>query len=45
MYAKNDPYKNSFIPRTIPIWNLLPLDTVNSGNTETFKLALSTLSS
>ena len=40
MYAKNDPYKNSFIPRTIPIWNRLPLDTVNSRNTETFKLAL-----
>ena len=45
MYAKNDPYKNSFIPRTIPIWNRLPLDTVNSRNTETFKLALSKLSS
>ena len=45
MYAKNDPYKNSFIPRTIPIWNRLPLDTVNSSNTETFKLALSKLSS
>ena len=45
MYAKNDPYKNSFIPRTIPIWNRLPLDTVNSSNKETFKLALSKLSS
>ena len=45
MYAKNDPCKNSFIPRTIPIWNRLPLDTVNSRNTETFKLALSKLSS
>ena len=41
MYAKNDPYNNSFIP----IWNRLPLDTVNSRNTETFKLALSKLSS
>ena len=45
MYANNYPYKNSFIPRTIPIWNWLPLDTVYSSNTETFKLALSKLSS
>ena len=28
------------IPRTIPIWNRLPLDIVNSNNEETFKLAL-----
>ena len=45
MFAKNDQYKNSFIPRTIPIWNRLPLAIVNSSNTETFKLALSKLSS
>ena len=45
MNDKNDPYKNSFIPRTIPIWNRLPLDIVNSSNTETFKFALSKLSS
>ena len=45
MFAKNDQYKNSFIPRTIPIWNRLPLAIVNSSNTETFKLAISKLSS
>ena len=45
MYAKNDPYKNSFIPRTITIWNRLPLDTVNSSNTDTFKSTIYAISS
>ena len=45
MFTKNDQYKNSFITCIIPIWNRLPLTIVNSSNTETFKLALSKLSS
>ena len=43
MFAKNDQYKNSVVPRAIPIWNRLPLDIANSSNTESFKLALSKL--
>ena len=36
LFAKNDQHMNSFIPRTIPIWNRLSLAIENSSNAETF---------
>jgi len=35
--SSTDAYKYSFFPRTIPLWNKLDSDTVNSNNIEQFK--------
>ena len=32
MLAKKNPLKYSFLPRTIPLWNQLPQDLVNSNS-------------
>ena len=38
--TSTDPYKHSFFPRTIPEWNLLHSDTVNSKTIDQFKSRL-----
>ena len=38
--TSTDPYKHSFFPRTIPEWNLLHSDTVNSETIDQFKSRL-----
>ena len=39
---KKDCYKNTFFPRSIADWNILPENLINISNTETLKQALST---
>ena len=36
-YTRYDALKNSFFPRTIPLWNNLPSSVVSSKTTEEFK--------
>ena len=36
-FAYSDALKNSFFPRTIPLWNSLPSSVVSSKSTEEFK--------
>ena len=36
-FAYSDALKNSFFPRTIPLWNSLPSSVVSSKTTEEFK--------
>ena len=38
----NDPYKFSFLPGTIPVWNSLPLHVVSSPTLDSFRLLLNT---
>ena len=37
LYARTDVYKYSFFPRTIPAWNRLSRDIIDSGSLMTFK--------
>ena len=39
----NDPYKFSFSPCTIPVWNSLPLHVVSSPTLDSFRLRLNTM--
>ena len=39
----NDPYKFSFLPCTIPVWNSLPLHVVSSLTLDSFRLRLNTM--
>ena len=39
----NDPYKFSFLPCTIPVWNSLPLHVVSSPTLDSFRLRLNTM--
>ena len=38
--AYNEALKNSFFPRTIPVWNSLPSSVVSSKTTEEFKVVI-----
>ena len=37
VYSNSDALKNSFFPRTIPLWNSLPSSVVSSKTIEEFK--------
>ena len=39
-FAYSDALKNSFFPRTIPVWNSLPSSVVSSKTTEEFKASI-----
>ena len=39
----NDPYKFSFLPCTIPVWNSLPLHVVSSPTLDSIRLRLNTM--
>ena len=39
----NDPYKLSFLPCTIPVWNSLPLHVVSSPTLDSFRQRLNTM--
>ena len=35
--TRNDPYKFSYFPRTVRVWNILPSDIVHAPDVEAFK--------
>jgi len=38
-----DAYKYAFFPRTIPVWNALPVELVEAQSLDAFKLRLQSL--
>ena len=40
MKTSTQIFQNSFFPRTIPDWNVLPEDTIKCDNVESFRAAL-----
>ena len=44
-FAYSDALKNSFFPRTIPVWNSLPSSVVSSKTIEEFKAQIKIISS